>query len=184
MKKNYSKKIFFIFFALSFIIVSVFAEDLPQGYGGVELGMSVEDAKKNLKSNTEFGYRGDRDVSLLPGENRVLIETDGAESYANSFLEQCWFQFYSDKLYIITINLNKSRVDYYSVYSTLQKKYGKPKSFSPTRAVWETQDVSMSLEKPLLLKYIDLKVFKDLQSKSLVDKSASEQTREMFLEGL
>ena len=58
---------------------SVFAEDgaLPGGYGSVVLGMSVDSAKNALKEDPAYGYRGDRDVSLLPGEDRVLISTAG-----------------------------------------------------------------------------------------------------------
>ena len=63
-----------LFFALSFFSVSIlFAQNIPNGYGGVNLGMTVEQTKKALKDNSDFGYRGDRDVSLLPGENRILI---------------------------------------------------------------------------------------------------------------
>ena len=42
----------------------------------------------------------------------------------------------------------------------------------------------MSLERPLTLKYINQKVFDDLQNKSLVSPSGREITRDMFLDGL
>lgn len=156
--------------------------DLPNGYGGVTLGMSVDEAKKALKENGDFGYNGDRDVSLLPGENRVLIETDARDFARWSYLEQCWFQFYDDKLYTIMLNLNKKKVDYYSVYSSLVKKYGEPVEFSPERAVWKNDDIQLSLERPLILKYIDLKVFNSLIQESMVDKTAQEKLRDEFLD--
>lgn len=158
--------------------------DLPKGYGGVELGMSLEKTKSALKSNSDFGYNGDRDVSLLPGENRVLIETDARDFARWSFLEQCWFQFYDDKLYTIMINLNRKKVDYYSVYSSLVKKYGEPDEFSPERAVWKNDSVQMSLERPLILKYIDLQTFNSLVNESMVEKSAQEKLRDEFLDSL
>ena len=52
---------------LSFAAFNAAAESLPKGYGGVELGMSLDSAKQALKSKSDFGYAGDRDVSLLPG---------------------------------------------------------------------------------------------------------------------
>lgn len=156
--------------------------DLPKGYGGVTLGMSVDEAKKALKENGDFGYNGDRDVSLLPGENRVLIETDARDFARWSYLEQCWFQFYDDKLYTIMLNLNKKKVDYYSVYSSLVKKYGEPVEFSPERAVWKNDDIQLSLERPLILKYIDLKVFNSLIQESMVEKTAQEKLRDEFLD--
>ena len=179
-----------VLFMLSVCICSIcFAQensqnetkDLPSGYGGVNLGMTVEDTKKALQQNSDFGYNGDRDVSLLPGENRVLIETDARDFAKWSFLEQCWFQFYDDKLYTIMLNLNKKKVDYYSVYSSLVKKYGEPAEFSPERAVWKNDDVQLSLERPLILKYIDLQVFNSLVNEAMVDKTAQEKLRDEFL---
>ena len=129
------KKAFVLIFSL-FLICSLYAKDsIPNGYGGVELGMSLSQTKKALKQNMDFGYHGDRDVSLLPGENRALIETD-ASRYGYSFLERCWFQFYQDKLYIITVNINQEKMDHYSIFSTLCKKYGDPVSLNPEKAVW------------------------------------------------
>lgn len=172
------------FFCLLLIAFSVFSQSVAKGYGGVELGMSLEQVKNKLKKNSEFGYNGDRDVSLLPGENRILIETDAISGFGFSFLERCWFQFYNDELYIITININKEKMDHYSIFSALCKKYGRPNSVSPDKTLWENDDYSMSLERPLTLKYIDKNIFNQLQQKSLVNPSGSEITREMFLEGL
>ena len=76
--------------AISLLLLAAFfcfaQAPLPRGYGGIELGMTLDEVKEKLKKNSEFGYHGDRDVSLLPGENRVLIETDTAAGHVNSFL--------------------------------------------------------------------------------------------------
>lgn len=183
------KKIVFSFLMFSFLLWNVFSQNserksIAHGFGGVELGMTVEQAKKALRGNTEFGYHGERDVSLLPGENRILIETDALSGHEYSFLERCWFQFYNDKLYIITINVNRERMDHFSIFDALCKKYGNPDSVSPEKSVWEDDDYSMSLERPLALKYVDKKTFESLQQKSLVNPSGTEITRDMFLEGL
>lgn len=175
---------------LAFVIFSAvfsfcFAEKtVPDGYGGIQLGMTVEQVKKALKDNTDFGYHGDRDVSLLPGENRVLIETDATTYAGYSFLERCWFQFYNDKLYIITINVNKEKMDHFSIFDSLCKKYGMPDSVNPEKSVWNGSNVTMSLERPLTLKYVDQKTFESLQYKSKVGPNGREMTRDMFLEGL
>ncbi|MCI1208510.1 MAG: hypothetical protein LKF96_03575 [Treponema sp.] len=157
---------------------------LPMGYGTIKLGMSIDEVKKALSADPDFGYRGDRDVSLLPGENKVLIETDTAAVAPWSYLSRCWFQFHNEKLYIITVNLNSEKVDHYSVFTALCKKYGDPAELSPDRSVWQNSSVRMSLERPLSLKYIDENVFAALQKESLVDKATNEKTRDMFLEGL
>ncbi len=160
------------------------AESVPHGYGGVTLGMGLDETKDALKKNSDFGYAGDRDVSLLPGDDRVLIETDATLTNAHPFLTQCWFQFYEEKLYVMIINMNPEKVDHYSVYSSLCQKYGEPSEFTPDRSVWEGDGVIMSLERPLSLKYIDSAVSEKLQQGSTVKRSASEYTRDVFLKGL
>ena len=172
-----------IFFSVT-LFSPAYAQKLSRGYGGVELGMTVEQTKAKLKENSDFGYTGDRDVSLLPGENRTLIETDAVSGHSFGFLERCWFQFHDDSLYIITININQELMDHYSVFTALCKKYGDPVSLSPEKSVWKDENYSMSLERPLTLKYVNQKVFEDLQNKSLVSPSGREITRDMFLDGL
>ncbi|MDE5897648.1 MAG: hypothetical protein K2H09_00005, partial [Treponemataceae bacterium] len=157
---------------------------LPRGYGGVELGMSVDEVKEKLRANADFGYRGDGDVSLLPGENRVLIETDAESGHSRSFLTRCWFQFYEGRLYTIIINVDRGRMDHYSIFSALCEKYGEPESLTPEKSVWQDDGVMMSLERPLALKYVDKKVLEEVRGAALVLPSGSEMTRELFLEGL
>lgn len=180
------KKLMLAFFFLAFFAADffVFGEDLPSGFGGVELGMSLDDAKNALKANSDFGYAGDRDVSLLPGDNRVLIETDSYNMQHHGFLTRCWFQFYEENLYSIIINFNPERLDHYSLYTTLVKKYGEPEEFSPERSVWKNDGVTMSLERPLSIKYIDNEVSEKLAQQSLVQKNGYEITRERFLDSL
>lgn len=154
-------------------------QPLPNGYSTVKLGMTLEEVKSALLRDSDFGYRGDRDVSLLPGENRHLIETKGG-----SFLDNCWFQFYDESLYIISVNVNQEFMDYYSIFSTLCKKYGNPKYLDPEKATWEDENVILSLEKPLCLKYTDAKVSKELLEQSEAQQATIEYLRQGFLDSL
>ena len=158
-------------------------EKLPFGYGDIKLGMTVDEVKEALLKNREFGYRGDRDVSFSPMDNQVLIETD-ATLAGFSYFDRCWFQFADGKLYIITINLNKEKIDHYSVFTALCSKYGGPNQINPRKSQWQDDDVMMSLERPLALKYIDAKVFADRQNQAKVQKTYGEQNRDNFLGGL
>ena len=146
--------------------------------------MSVEDTKNNLTKKPEFGYYGDADVSFLPGNNRLLIETDPSKNFGSDFLERCYFQFLDDYLFIITINVNTNNMDYYSMFTTLQNKYGEPTSFNPQEARWVNDSTTISLEKPLTLKYIDNKTFEQSISNGQIDPAPVEITREMFLDDL
>ena len=179
----FNKKILLLI-TLSALTLNLFAESLPNGYKDVKLGMSLQETKETLVKDPDFGYHGDRDVSLIPNSSKTLIETDAQRGFGSNFLTRCWFQFYFDELYIITINVNPEKMDYYSIFTKLTEKYGEPTSFSPQAATWKDDEVTMSLEKPLTLKYIDNKIFEQTQNYSNIQASPTEVTREMFLDGL
>jgi hypothetical protein len=151
---------------------------LPAEYRSIKLGMGIDAVKDALKQDSVFGYRGERDVSLLPTKNRSLIESAG--SY---FISRSWFQFYKDNLYTMIFKLNTDTVDYYSVYSKFCEKYGEPASINPQRAVWEDEHTRVVIERPLIVKYIDLTVFNELISQSTTEKAASETNRQNFIDG-
>ncbi|MDR3283709.1 MAG: hypothetical protein LBS97_00845 [Treponema sp.] len=155
---------------------------LPVGYGSdIKLGMTFAETQTVLVENPAYGYKGEADVSLIESPNRTLIETAGLR---DSVFERCWFHFYEDKLYIITLALNPAKADHYSIFTTLRGKYGDPKSLSPEKTVWENETVLMSLERPLTLRYVDAPVFQQLLNAAAVEKSGAEYLRDRFLEGL
>lgn len=175
MKKN----LFFCFF----IILSHFCFALPNGYSSIELGMTVDEVKSELKKNSDFGYRGDKDVNLLPSTKQTIIETDSSKN-PYSFFSRSYFQFMNDRLFSITLELNQEKIDYFSVFSALSKKYGNPSTITPKIASWENTEILMSLEKPLTLKYVDNKVLKEINDKSNVQKTIEEKLTEEFLNSL
>lgn len=165
-----------------FLCVNLAAQEiatLPTGYRSIELGMSLDATRKALEGDYIFGYRGERDVSLLPTENRTLIETS-----SDTWLERCWFQFYEDNLYTIIINFNPEKIDYHSVFNELTSKYGEPKSLSPEKVTWENEAVTLSLERPVSVKYVGRPIFESLLEQGLVDEAASETVRSGILEDL
>lgn len=178
------RKILLVLTAFTGLSLYSFAEDLPRGYKDITLGMSLEETKDGLVKDPVFGYHGDRDVSLIPNSSKTLIETDAERGLGSNFLTRCWFQFTFDELYIITININPERMDYYSIFTRLVEKYGEPTSFNPQAATWKNEEVAMSLEKPLTLKYIDNKLFEQTQNYSNIQESPTEITQQMFLDEL
>jgi hypothetical protein len=148
----------------------------PSSFRGVSLGMSLADLKTALKSDALFGYRGDPDVSFEPSREAGYVETTGS-----SFIRRGLFQTKSDKLYAISLTLNTTLVDYYSVYSALVKKYGEPTRLSPRQAVWEDASTRLSLERPLVVKYLDKAAFAQILTESSAKKSETIHAREDFL---
>lgn len=174
------KKTVFLLLFLVYILCALCSEDfeaLPSGYRALQLGMDIEAAKKVLQADGLFGYRGERDVSLLPDQERQLIETEGT-----SFIQKAWFQFVEGSLYSISLQMDTSKLDYGSFFKTLSEKYGKPQSLSPEQTTWENESVVMSLEKPLTVKYIDKKIYASLMEESRMEEAAFEISRDLFLE--
>jgi|GEM_PF-278354 len=159
--------------------------EAPSGsFGDVSIGMDVKSVKEALLKDRRFGYQGERDVSLLAGENNTLIETDAARFSPYPWLDRCWFQFRDDKLYVMSINMNQEKLDHYSVFSALCEKYGAPTTLNPEKAEWVGSDVIVDLERPLCLKYTDRATFEKIQAESNVEETVAEQNRAQFLQGL
>ena len=142
-------------------------EALPRQFRGLSLGMGLDDLKSALAKDGLFTFRGDRDVSFLPIREQTLVETTGL-----LYIKRAFFQLAGGAVFIMSFSLDTKQIDHYSVFTTLVKKYGPPKSLSPGEAVWETDDTRVSIERPLTIKYIDKKVFNRLieNSKALEDR--------------
>ena len=138
--------------------------------------MSLEDLKKALLADDLFAFRGDRDVSLLPMSEQTLVETTGL-----SFIKRAFFQLKDGKVFIMAFTLNTDKIDHYSVFTTLVQKYGEPKELNPLEAVWVSDTVRLSIERPLTVKYIDLEVFNGIVEASAVKESKEAVLRKEFL---
>jgi hypothetical protein len=139
--------------------------------------MELEALKEALQRDALFNFRGDRDVSFLPGRDQSLLETTGF-----SFIRRAFFQLKDGQVFIMAFNLDTSLVDHYSVYTSFVKKYGEPGTFSPKEAVWENDAVRVSLERPLTVKYIDKAVFSALIAESETSAAAEILLRQEFLD--
>lgn len=155
---------------------SVALAELPKSYRSLSLGMSLEDLKKALSADDLFAFRGDRDVSLLPQSEQTLVETTGL-----SFIKRAFFQLKDGRVFIMAFTLNPDKIDHYSVFTTLVQKYGEPKELNPREAVWLSDTVRLSLERPLTVKYIDLQVFNNIVEASAVKESKEAVLRREFL---
>lgn len=152
------------------------ATPVPDSFNDLRLGMEIEEIKTRLKNNSNFLYRGDPDVSLLSQPNETLIDAKGF-----SYINRGYFQFYEKKLYTIILELNDEKMDHFTMYTTLVEKYGDPSSLSPTAVVWDFENVSLALERPLSLKYVDKTAFNTILSLSETAESLNQITREGFL---
>jgi hypothetical protein len=152
---------------------------LPNEFRGIKLGMGIEEVQGLLGKDTIFEYRGPEDVSLLPQKNQSLVEASGT-----SFVKRAFFQFVDRKLWVIILFLNPEKIDHYSVYSQLVSKYGEPSLLDPKEARWEDASIRMAIERPLTLRYMDMKVFAKLQAGGSAAAGVEELERRDFLGNL
>ena len=175
------KYLFFIILLVSGFLLN--AQDntppkaLPHGFDSLVLGMSMADVKNELLASDDFLYRGDPDVSILDRENLSLMEVEGF-----GFFSSVQFQFNDeDRLFAILLVMNPETIDYYSLYTSLSAKYGIPADLSPQRAYWEDDEVRISLERPVMLRYIDRTIFDAIKQKGETLESYKKISREEFL---
>jgi hypothetical protein len=149
---------------------------LPRVFRGLALGMSLEDLKAALLTDSLFNFRGNRDVSFLPARDQSLVETTGS-----SFIKRAFFQLRDGSLFIMAFSLNTAVMDHYTLFTQLSEKYGPPGFLDPSAAVWENEDTRIALERPLTVKYIDKRVFDDIIAESGLGESEQVRRREEFI---
>ena len=153
------------------------AAALPRGFRGVELGMSLEEVEKALRSDELFLYRGGPDVTLLPRPNEKLLEVQGL-----SYVKRAFFQFHEEKLFSAIYVLNPEKIDHYSLFTRFSDRYGKPGSLSPKESIWTDGTVQLALERPLTVKYLDVGVLERLKQAGQARQSWEDLSRQDFLD--
>jgi len=180
-----NNKLIVFTFICFFLIFPVWAQEagaeeegiiLPRQFRALVLGMSMDDLKTNLFSDSYFNFRGDRDVSFLPERDQSLVETTGS-----SFIKRAFFQLRDGNLFIMSFSLNTEVIDHYSIFTQFTEKYGQPTYLDPRMAVWETEETRIAIERPLTVKYIDKIVFTDILNESGLIESGHVQLRQDFL---
>ena len=149
---------------------------MPRGYRNLLLGMPLEQVKTALIAESRFDYRGEPDVSLQDMGERFLITSKG-----RGFIEEGFFQFNKDLLYLIIITFNKDQMDFFTLQQDLIGKYGEPDDISPEGTRWEDEEVILTLEYPLTLKYLDKNTFQGFLEDARAKEGFTEISREEFL---
>ncbi len=123
---------------------------LPKAFAGIALQDTRKSVLEKLSDHALFFSPDEPDLTLLPATKEQIIEVTGKR-----FVKKALFQFNSKlQLQVITLYLDTKVVDYFSIYSTHEKKYGRAQKISPVLAQWQEEDVMILLEKPLQIKYV------------------------------
>jgi hypothetical protein len=153
------------------------AVPLPRSFRGFTLGMNLDDLKSALASDTEFVFRGDRDVSFLPNSSQNLVDSAG-----RGMIKRAFFQIKDDAVFVMTFEMNTEKIDHYSVFTTFSAKYGGPLALDPRQSEWEDGETRVYIERPLTVKYIDKNIFDGIVAESRLAESSAVLLREEFLE--
>lgn len=86
----------------------------------------------------------------MPSNRTQILEVVGKR-----FITKAQFRF-DDKLRLtgIKLYLDTAQLDYFTVYRAHETKYGRANSISPARAQWDSDAVSIIIEKPLQVSYV------------------------------
>lgn len=156
---------------------SQFTTELERGYRRIRLGSPFSVVQDRLSEDVNFSYRGDPDVSLSLSDSQQVIDSRG-----RGYIERGLFQFHEDRLYVITLYLDRRRLDYFQLLNRLQERYGPPQDLDPRRTVWEDGRTRIELERPLTVRYLDLETFLERRSERETMRALEDVTREGFLE--
>ena len=154
----------------------LFAQEAIQGFDTITLGINSATLESLLDGSELFEYQK-QEVSLIPNNEQTLITVPGS-----NYISTGLFQFSDDRLIAITLHLNSKQVGYYTLFSNLTEKYGQTDTFTPQRVTWEDGPVTLSLERPAIIKYLDSSFF-DSELTALQEQKITEETqREIFLQ--
>jgi hypothetical protein len=178
-------KLFFLLLCFFVVSVSAFAEDLPSGYKKYLFGMSMDEVKETIKDDSllknvreevlSVGIEPDKEILTVYGDRRN-----------GGYVEKAYFQFNEDKLFYIYLELSQKKVGYYSLLKSMTDKYGNATNLEPKKASWENDSVRIQIEKPCVLKYVDVKTWDSLSSMEadMEARKIEKIEREKFLEDL
>lgn len=152
-------------------------EALPRGFESLTLGLDRAELDRQLQAHPSFLYRGGPDATLLERPNEALIEAEGAY-----YVRRGWFQLASDRVFLITLDLDTRRLDYFTLFNTFSAKYGPPVSLNPDLARWQDGSTLLTLERPLRVKYIDRLTWEARLAERSQRGTNEALARELFLE--
>jgi hypothetical protein len=155
---------------------SIESKKIPNGYRNVLLGMPLEQVKTALIAESRFDYRGEPDVSLQDLGSRYLISCKG-----RGFIREGFFQFNENLLYLIILEFEQEKMDFFTLQQRLISQYGPPSDLSPEGMTWESEKTILSLEYPLTLKYLDKNTFEQFIEDAQAREGFAEISREEFL---
>lgn len=131
-------------------VAPVAVQQLPTSFAGIALGSSRDQVIAALADHPFLFSDDEPEVSFLPSNRTQILEVVGKR-----FITKAQFRF-DEQLQLtgIKLYLDGTQLDYFTVYRAHETKYGRAQSISPARAQWDSDAVSIIIEKPLQVSYV------------------------------
>jgi hypothetical protein len=149
------------------------------GFMGINIGMSRDEVLSYADENELVHVPKNRDVEFFPVEERKILALSIEPEVPHLYL-----QFYSDRLYAITLVFNERYIDFFTLAETLEEKYGLVQELTPRWRKWEIAGIEIRVEKPAVVKYIALKEFLEATNFDGQREKTITERRAILLEGL
>lgn len=152
---------------------------LRHGFADLTLGASLAQITNRLARSAFFDFDQERDLSRIPLSQSALISVPGTD-----YIERGFLQFDGNALVSIQLILNSQRLDHFSLYRALSEKYGEATALTPQTTTWESKTTRILIERPLIIKYIDLRALKAQQRAAETDTQAQANELDEFFQQL
>ena len=179
MRSTKKRVAFCLFAAVWGLGVGLQARAADVGYMGIRIGMTREEVLSFADEREIIEVPKNRDVEFFPVEERKILTLS-----IRPEIPQMYLQFYNEKLYAITLTFDEKYIDFYTLASELEKKYGSYTSLTPLWRSWEKDGVEVKLEKPAVVKYIALKEFLEVTGFKKPEEYRGSERRKALLDGL
>ena len=164
--------------ALGFVL-GFQAQASDVGYMGIRIGMTRDEVLGFADERSIIEVPKNRDVEFFPVEDRKILTLS-----IRPEIPQMYLQFHGETLYAITVTFDEKYIDFYTLASELQRRYGPYTSLTPLWRSWEVDGVEVKLEKPAVVKYIALEEFLAVTGFKKPEGYLGSERRRLLLDGL
>ncbi len=163
---------------LSFLLLPAAARGEEKGFFGIRLGMTRSEVIQKAEETDIILVPKNRDVEFFPVEDRKILTLS-----IEPEIPFIYCQFYDDILLALTAVFDERHIDYYTLTAEMENRYGGHNRITPYWREWEVDGTLIKVEKPAVVKYMDLE---ELVARAAFEPEvpAEKERKERILQGL
>ena len=133
------------------LLLPVTARAEGKGFFGIRIGMTRSEVIQKAEETDIILVPKNRDVEFFPVENRKILTLS-----IEPEVPFIYCQFYDDILLSLTAVFDERHIDYYALTLEMENRYGGHDRITPSWREWEVDGTLIKVEKPAVVKYMDL----------------------------